>query len=122
LEAQASQARSADTKLLKPKILSYMLEEPLTGNLNPLLSEKNKSERGFNHPYTAALLCPRKYPDSFFRITRKMKDGIIKVDNTSFPFFCWDRAQYDEEDMWKGLFRNETLIRVYSYLPRLRFS
>ncbi|THU98291.1 hypothetical protein K435DRAFT_777564 [Dendrothele bispora CBS 962.96] len=118
LESQASQGRNADTTLLKSRITWYMLEDPSVDVLTPPipLGQQSKSTRGFNHPYIAALLCPRKYRAKFLadpeRIAKKMKDGILKVDNSSLPFFCYDRELYDVDDLWKSLFRNTILIRA----------
>ncbi|THU81082.1 hypothetical protein K435DRAFT_809373 [Dendrothele bispora CBS 962.96] len=122
LESQGSQGRTADTNLLKSRITCYMLEKPSTDVLNPPLPpvEQSKSNRGFNHPYIAALLCPRKYRTKFLkdptRMARKMKDGDIKVDNSSLPFLCYDRQLYDNDkddsNGWSSIFRNMTLIRA----------
>ncbi|KAK7450150.1 hypothetical protein VKT23_013033 [Stygiomarasmius scandens] len=118
LETQATQARTADTNLLKTKILSYMLKNPLTDTLDPPLSpeELSKANRGFSHPFTAMLLCPRKFRAGFVRnptkVKRKLKEGISKVDNSSLPFFCYDIDLYNEDNLWLGLFRNPLLIRA----------
>ncbi|THU78686.1 hypothetical protein K435DRAFT_876364 [Dendrothele bispora CBS 962.96] len=95
-----------------------MLENPSVDVLVPPLppGEQSKSNRGFNHPYIAALLCPCKYHAKFQadpkRMARKMKDGTLKVDNNSLPFFCYDHALFDDNNGWKSLFRNVTLIRA----------
>jgi len=45
--------------MLKHCILEYMLFDPETDRLErPIAKSRLKSGRGFNHPDTAALLCP----------------------------------------------------------------
>ncbi|THU94349.1 hypothetical protein K435DRAFT_860620 [Dendrothele bispora CBS 962.96] len=118
LESQASQGRTADTNMLKSQILVYMLDKPLTDVLDPPISpaEQTKANRGFKHPYIASLLCPRKYRLKFLanpsKIMQKIKDGVIKINNTSLPSLCFDLAQFDDADPFKGLFMNMTLIRA----------
>lgn len=56
---------------LKHGILEYMLLDPESGSLQrPIPKSKLESGRGFNHPDTAALLCPVR------RIERFVKDDM----------------------------------------------
>lgn len=52
----ASSARGDDTKTLKSAVLEWLM--PKGQPLIPPLSRNIKSDRGFNHEVTGALLCP----------------------------------------------------------------
>ena len=54
-----SSARSDDTKGLKGIVLDWIA--PRDSTLNPPLSRNVKTNRGFHHPVTGALLCPAGY-------------------------------------------------------------
>ena len=56
LQKGASSARSDDTKGIKGPILEWIV--PLGQTLNPPLSRNVKTDRGFLHERTGALLCP----------------------------------------------------------------
>ena len=51
-----SSARSDDMKSLKGVVIDWI--SPRDGSLQPPLSRNMKTNRGFNHPATGALLCP----------------------------------------------------------------
>ena len=51
-----SSARSDDTKSLKGVVLDWI--SPCDTPLHPPLSRNVKTNRGFHHPITGALLCP----------------------------------------------------------------
>ncbi|THU84523.1 hypothetical protein K435DRAFT_806617 [Dendrothele bispora CBS 962.96] len=108
----------SDTNLLRSKVLVYMLDDPLLDTLDPPLSaeEPSKANRGYKHDYTAELLCPRNLRKSFLKdkkkVKNKMSSGHSKVNNSSLPFFCYDRELYDNKDPWQGLFKNMLLIRA----------
>jgi hypothetical protein len=56
IQKGASSARSDDTKSLKGAILDWIT--PRGQSLNPPLARNIKSDRGFHHERTGALLCP----------------------------------------------------------------
>jgi hypothetical protein len=56
IQKGASSARSDDTKSLKGAILDWIT--PRGQPLSPSLSRNVKSDRGFHHERTGALLCP----------------------------------------------------------------
>ncbi len=56
IQKGVSSARSDDTKSLKGVVLEWIA--PRDKPLNPPLSRSVKTNRGFNHPVTGALLCP----------------------------------------------------------------
>jgi hypothetical protein len=62
LSAAASDARSEDSARLKKAGLDYLARDPNKDVISPPLTKNDpKSNRGFNHPATARLLCPIKY-------------------------------------------------------------
>lgn len=52
----ARSARSDDTGLLKKEVIDWIT--PKESGLQPALPRNSKRGRGFQHPVTAALLCP----------------------------------------------------------------
>ena len=56
MQKGAASARSDDTKSLKSAILDWIT--PRGQSLNPPLARNIKSDRGFHHERTGALLCP----------------------------------------------------------------
>jgi hypothetical protein len=56
IQKGASNARSDDTKSLKSAILDWIM--PRGQPLNPPLMRNVKTDRGFHHERTGALLCP----------------------------------------------------------------
>ena len=59
IQKGAASARANDTKGLKGPILDWIT--PCGGSLNPPLARNDKSDWGFNHETTGALLCPTEY-------------------------------------------------------------
>lgn len=55
-------SRGDNTAGLKSVIKNYLSAEPMEPLPGPPLPDGKKSLRGFNHPVTAKLLCPLKYP------------------------------------------------------------
>ena len=62
LSKGASNARADDSSSLKAKIISYLLVDTQASNTLTLNRVGAKLDRGWEHPTTAALLCPLKYP------------------------------------------------------------
>jgi hypothetical protein len=62
----AGDARSEDCGSLKYSGLAYIPIDPTTTTiLPPITKEQGKTVRGFNHPCTARLLCPRRHLAQF---------------------------------------------------------
>jgi hypothetical protein len=54
--------RSDDTGSIKYDIIDYLTDDPSTQALDPPISKREcKSDRGFNHPVIACLICPQRY-------------------------------------------------------------
>lgn len=56
-------ARGDDTSSLKSAIVKYILEDTRQ-TIDPAILANNKSDRGWNHPLTAELLCPLEWEPS----------------------------------------------------------
>lgn len=91
---------------------------------------KVKSDRGFYHPVTAALLCPVKYPKtdefvlSFFyfgvvlkfniRTIQAIRAGTLAVTAQLLPSFLFpDGHVYDSNDISHNVLRGHIMIRVF---------
>jgi hypothetical protein len=103
---------------------------PRGQSLNPPLGRNVKVDRGFNHNRTGALLCPAgldwantEYVIQFIslpmlissRIQEKLRSGELAVPGDQWPAFLYAGLDYDPEDPWKGVFKNQILVSV-SYL------
>lgn len=64
----SSNVRGDDTGTLKKAMQSYLPRNVLTDVVYPPIPAiQDKSERGFNHPQIAALMCPRKFKKRFVK-------------------------------------------------------
>ncbi|KAG1787213.1 uncharacterized protein HD556DRAFT_1191408, partial [Suillus plorans] len=75
--ARASGARGDDTKTLKSAVLEWLL--PRGQAVIPPLFQNIKSDRGFNHEVTGALLCPAGLDWSNAETKQNLKSGEIAV-------------------------------------------
>ncbi|KAG1749185.1 hypothetical protein EDD22DRAFT_981850 [Suillus occidentalis] len=100
----ASGARGDNTKTLKCAVVI------------PPLSRNIKSDRGFNHEVTGALLCPAGL-DWFNAETKEsLKSGETTVRGDQWPMFIYAGYDYDPEDPWKGLLKSEILISGFKHV------
>jgi hypothetical protein len=117
---------------LKGAVLDWIT--PRGQALNPSLSRHVKSDRGFHHERTGALLCPggldwsnSEYVFSVLfsghkthvmisaRTKEKLRSGEMSVSGDQWPIFLYQGYSYDPEDPWNGLLRSNILVSV-SYL------
>jgi hypothetical protein len=126
IQKGASGARSDDTKSLKGAVLDWIT--PRSQSLRPTLARNVKTDRGFHHERTGALLCPAGldwsnaesvsplYIAIHFLICPRTKDklrsGEMVVSGDQWPIFLYHGYSYDPEDPWNGLFRSSLLVSV----------
>ncbi|KAG0704194.1 hypothetical protein DFH29DRAFT_981616 [Suillus ampliporus] len=83
----ASGARGDDTKTLKSAVLEWLL--PRGQAVVPPLSQNIKSDRGFNHEITGALLCPTGLDWSNAETKQGLKSGETAVRGDQWPMFLY---------------------------------
>jgi hypothetical protein len=126
IQKGASSARSDDTKSLKSAILDWIT--PRGQPLRPQLARNVKTDRGFHHERTGALLCPAgldwsntEFVFSYALIARtltnsrtkeRLQSGEMAVPGDLWPIFLYHGYNFDPEDPWNGLFRSSLLISV----------
>ncbi|KAG1874272.1 hypothetical protein C8R48DRAFT_567448, partial [Suillus tomentosus] len=110
----ASGARGDDTKTLKSAVLEWLV--PRGQAVIPPLSRNIKSDRGFNHEVTGALLCPAGLDWSNAETKQNLKSGEIAVRGDQWPIFLYARSEYDVENPWKGLLRSEILVFGFKHV------
>ncbi|KAG1869689.1 hypothetical protein C8R48DRAFT_597520 [Suillus tomentosus] len=110
----ASGARGDDTKTLKSAVLEWLV--PRGQAVIPPLSRNIKSDRGFNHEVTGALLCPAGLDWSNVETKQNLKSSEITVRGDQWPIFLYARSEYDVENPWKGLLRSEILIFGFKHV------
>ncbi|KAG1895781.1 uncharacterized protein F5891DRAFT_1130493 [Suillus fuscotomentosus] len=110
----ASGARGDDTKTLKSTVLKWLV--PRGQAVIPPLSRNIKSDRGFNHEVTGALLCPAGLDWSNAETKQNLKSGEIAVRGDQWPIFLYARSEYDVENPWKGLLRSKILVFGFKHV------
>ncbi|KAF8329620.1 hypothetical protein F5887DRAFT_896688, partial [Amanita rubescens] len=109
-----SSARSDDTKSLKGVVLDWIT--PRDKPLNPPLSCSVKTNRGFNHPITGALLCPAGLDWNDPETRTKLTSGQLAVKGDQWPLILYAKQEFDPEDPWDGLFRSELLVWAFKHI------
>ncbi|KAG1873262.1 hypothetical protein C8R48DRAFT_746079 [Suillus tomentosus] len=110
----ASGARGDDTKTLKSAVLDWLV--PRGQVVIPPLSRNIKSDRGFNHEITGALLCPAGLDWLNTATKLSLKSGETAVRGDQWPMFLYAKYDYDPEDPWKGLLRSDILIFGFKHV------
>jgi hypothetical protein len=54
------------------------------------------------------------------RIKRQLRSKELTVTGSHWPIFIYRDERYDPENPWKGLFRNEMLVKVRITAPNPR--
>ncbi|TCD70858.1 hypothetical protein EIP91_001166 [Steccherinum ochraceum] len=109
--------RGNDTGGLKYALLDW-IHFDTTQSLNPPISkqENSKSFRGWNHPVTAALLCPIEFEpidDTYAGI----KEGRITASAQQWPRFCYpDGHEYVPGQEIVGLFKGYLCVRSSKHI------
>ncbi|KAG1865676.1 hypothetical protein C8R48DRAFT_747709 [Suillus tomentosus] len=110
----ASGARGDDTKTLKSAVLEWLM--PRGQPLIPPLSRNIKSDRGFNHEVTGALLCPAGLDWSNAETKQSLKSGETAVCGDQWPLFLYAGYVYDPDAPWQGLLRSDILICGFKHV------
>ncbi|KAG2739948.1 hypothetical protein P692DRAFT_201842565 [Suillus brevipes Sb2] len=110
----ASGARGDDTKTLKSAVLDWIV--PRGQAVIPPLSRNIKSDRGFNHEATGALLCPAGLDWSNPETKQNLKSGELAVRGDQWPIFLYAESHYNVEDPWKGLLRSDILVFGFKHV------
>jgi len=145
-----SSARSDNTKSLKGVVLDWILlrdkatssdmppDMPSTPKPTHLL-QNVKTNQGFYHPVTGALLCPAdfNYKDAawvlyiwsfdmtyqtWFSVCAQLVSGELVVSGDQWLLLVYAKGVYDPEESWDGLFRNKLLVWVsctHSFLTHI---
>jgi hypothetical protein len=139
-------ARAEDSNLLKKHVVAYLPFDMTKESVMPPIVGKDKSDRGWNHSWTARALCPlskiEKFDENpacvssiflcplilsthisrqFMKFVREGKDGY-KMKANDLPSFLYPHGtQYDKDHLDTDLFRGHVLIRVRS-LPFIVFQ
>ncbi|KAI5980896.1 hypothetical protein EDD15DRAFT_2380723 [Pisolithus albus] len=117
-----SDQRSMDLGSVKHAGLAYIpLKMNTTFTLDPPLSKgEDKSDRGFNHPQIARLLCPRKklhlFDEDEAGTMIALQTGAIPVTVYNWPSFFYEDGVYDPQNRLCGLFRGHIAWRFYVHL------
>ncbi|TEB26890.1 hypothetical protein FA13DRAFT_1635440, partial [Coprinellus micaceus] len=114
LQKGASSARSDDTKSLKGAVVDWI--DAAGGPFHPPLSRTMKQKRGFENDRTGFLLCPAELDWNDPEIKRQLRSKELAVTGSHWPIFVYRDEKYDPENPWKGLFRNEMLVKGFKHI------
>ncbi|KDQ32350.1 hypothetical protein PLEOSDRAFT_1100834 [Pleurotus ostreatus PC15] len=112
-----SQTRSNDSSGLRDK-LEYFTTDPKEVVPREL---STKLARGWNHRWTAKLLCPQRYISKFLKdpctLMLKAQKGSSKMQHhTDWPAFLYDATEYDKTNPESGLFKNQPLVLILRHI------
>ncbi|KAF8229710.1 hypothetical protein L208DRAFT_1479565 [Tricholoma matsutake] len=109
-----SSARSDDTKSLKGVVLEWI--SPPSIPVHPPLSWNVKTNRGYHHPTTGALLCPAGLDWSDVDVCEKLSSGEMPVRSDQWPMLVYADQEYDPKNPWEGLFRSQILVWAFKHI------
>ncbi|KAH6913749.1 hypothetical protein BKA70DRAFT_1095841 [Coprinopsis sp. MPI-PUGE-AT-0042] len=113
IQAGVNSARSDDTKGLKPVIIDWITEGKL---VNPPLRRNAKAGRGFEHDITGRLLCPVGVDWDDTAQRERLRNHEMVVSGTQWPHCMYENETCDPSDPWKGLLRNQLLIKAFKHI------
>ncbi|KAF9033837.1 hypothetical protein BJ165DRAFT_1514308 [Panaeolus papilionaceus] len=117
IDHHISEAKNSDTNTLRHLITKILPENPNRDVIDPPLTGKSKSERGFNHKMTGALLCPLSLRAEYDRDPGDFNDKVnageitIKLDDYPSGFYP-PKTQYDHDFIEEKLFQGYPFIRA----------
>ncbi|KAJ3531698.1 hypothetical protein NMY22_g8043 [Coprinellus aureogranulatus] len=114
IQKGAASARSDDTKSLKGAIIDWIGRSGFP--VEPPLSRSMKQKRGFEHERTGFLLCPPDIDWNDVEIKRQLRSKELTITGSHWPIFLYKDEKYDSENPWRGLFRNEMLVKGYKHI------
>lgn len=114
IQKGVSSARSDDTKSMKGAVLDWITPQGVP--LNPPLSRNVKTNRGFHHNAAGALLCPAGVDWGDPEVRKKLASGELAVSGDQWPMLVYANQQYDPDDPWSGLFKNQILVWAYKHI------
>lgn len=89
---------------------------PLDSCMPRLDPRAKKDQRGFHHPVTARLLCPRHLRDDFDinmdGFCRDVQNGAILISHDDWPSFLYPQEDYDPDAIDTNLLRGPFLLSV----------
>ncbi|KAF8063258.1 hypothetical protein FPV67DRAFT_1563408 [Lyophyllum atratum] len=114
IQKGASASRGDDTKGMKAAVIDWIT--PPGENLNPPLSRRDKTHRGFRHEVTGALLCPTGMDWNDAETKQHLSSGEAVVAGHSWPVFLYENSTFDGKDPWKGLLRSQLLLMAFKHV------
>ncbi|KAJ3537562.1 hypothetical protein NMY22_g5540 [Coprinellus aureogranulatus] len=109
----ANSSRSDDTRSLKSAVIDWI--SPADG-LRPPLHRNSKTDRGFFHEVTGALLCPTSLDWTDPEVKNQLKNKEIITSGDDWPVFLYCDEKFDSADPWRGLLRGRLLVLGYKHI------
>ncbi|KAF8221164.1 hypothetical protein L208DRAFT_1329803, partial [Tricholoma matsutake] len=109
-----SSVRSDGTKSLKGVVLQWI--SPPSIPVCPPLSRNVKTNRGYHHPTTGALLCPTGLDWNNADVHEKLSSGEMPVHGDQWPMLVYADQEYDPKNPWEGLFRSRILVWAFKHI------
>ncbi|KAJ3535197.1 hypothetical protein NMY22_g6599 [Coprinellus aureogranulatus] len=115
LQKGAASARSDDTKSLKGAVVDWV-ERQGEQRIEPPISRNMKQKRGFEHERTGFLLCPPQLDWNDPEVKAQLRTKELTISGSDWPIFLYKDEKYDSEHPWRGLFRNEILVKGFKHI------
>ncbi|KAJ8695387.1 hypothetical protein PTI98_007990 [Pleurotus ostreatus] len=104
-----------DRAALKSGLPSFLLYDTKK-TLDPAIATSgNKADRGFNHPVTAALLCPITLPATTLTY-QDIQDGYTLVNAKQLPRFLYPHDRTEDNSISDGAFQGYLMIRAAKFI------
>ncbi|KAG6371286.1 hypothetical protein JVT61DRAFT_9755 [Boletus reticuloceps] len=129
MQAEVTHIHAEDGSRLRKVVGRYAAPNPDKQVIQPPVSTETKAGRarmGFNHPQLGQMLCPVKYLEDYIKdphaVQKCFEDpsNPMKVTATVWPAYLYPGetpgAEYDPNDISKGLFRGYLMDRTSKHI------
>ncbi|KAI0276933.1 hypothetical protein BC826DRAFT_976713, partial [Russula brevipes] len=117
LDHAGSKGRSDDCGSLRENGLKYI---PRNDTYIEVDFGMKKELRGFSHPTTARLLCPRHWRDAFDRnldaFCNDVLNGLVEITHDNWPTFLYPEDGYDPDVIDHTLLQGPFLLAVFRHI------
>ncbi|KIO20038.1 hypothetical protein M407DRAFT_223377 [Tulasnella calospora MUT 4182] len=105
IEEGLSAGRSDDTNGLKKAVAEWV------SSTEGKVAKNSKIGRGFHNKFTARLLTPPQFDVNDPATLRDLRDEVLRPEVGEYPPFLYENFTIDKDDLFKGLFKSELLLR-----------
>ncbi|KAH6870863.1 hypothetical protein BKA70DRAFT_1451663 [Coprinopsis sp. MPI-PUGE-AT-0042] len=108
-------SRADDTKGLKPAVIDWITQNGVPEQTPPL-RRTAKRGRGFEGDTTGRLLCPIGVDWDDPKQRELLRNHELVVTGAQWPHCMYEGEAFDSEDPWKGLLKNDLLVKTFKFI------